>query len=824
MFNRSPFLRLSPPNHGHPAARRRRAAAVAAVAALAGAATLGAGVDTAAADASDGAPYAAEIRRTAYGVPHVKADDYAGIGFGMGRAFAEDDVCTLADRMLTVSGERSRYLGPDGGNLDSDVYNRNLIASGGLERLLAGDPASPSTPSADARALVRGFAAGVSQYIRTTGVENINDPRCRGASWVHEISELDYWRSVYAGNVPVQVAGIATASPPTAAATPAAADEVPVPADVVGSNAYGLGREVTTGGRGVLLANPHYPWDGQLRFYRSHFTIPGELNIVGAGLVGSPVIGIGHNASMAWTHTVSTARRSGYFELSLVPGSPTTYVYEGQQRPMTATKIDVPVLQPDGSVLPVSRTLYGTQYGSMVETTTFPWTEQTAFAVRPAPEGVRVIDQYLAMWQARSVRELHAALGRYQATGYNTTATDASGEAFYGDMGAIPHVTDAQAAVCIISPTGEAQWAARVPVLDGSRAECEWGTDPDSVVPGIYGPSALPHLFRSDYVAQSNDSYWLTNPEQPLTGFPTIFGDEGTERSLRTRLALEQIQQRVDGTDGLAGTGFDLKRVQRVLFGNRNLSAELARDEVVALCRETVAAGDHTLGAACRTLGDWDLREDLDSRGAAVWRLFVAGGGLQWAVPFDPADPLHTPRDLASDNPQVLAALRFAVSTLRDLDIPINARLRDVQTEARGTTRIPIHGGPGSEGIFNAIYPTDLLPKLGWTSVSAGSSWIMTVEFTDGGPRSQGVLTYSQSSNPNSPHFADQTWLYSHEGWDELRFTEKAVVAGTLHDYTVQESAKDCYRGGWQQFDAPTFASQAECVAYFRGLPEGSTV
>jgi acyl-homoserine-lactone acylase len=51
----------------------------------------------------------------------------------------------------------------------------------------------------------------------------------------------------------------------------------------------------------------------------------------------------------------------------------------------------------------------------------------------------------------------------------------------------------------------------------------------------------------------------------------------------------------------------------------------------------------------------------------------------------------------------------------------------------------------------------------------------MAVEFTDRGPISQGVLTYSQSTNPDSPHAGDQTRLYSQKGWDDLNFTEAAV-------------------------------------------------
>jgi acyl-homoserine-lactone acylase len=39
-------------------------------------------------------PYSAEIRRTAHGIPHIKAGDYGSLGFGYGYGFAEDNVCT----------------------------------------------------------------------------------------------------------------------------------------------------------------------------------------------------------------------------------------------------------------------------------------------------------------------------------------------------------------------------------------------------------------------------------------------------------------------------------------------------------------------------------------------------------------------------------------------------------------------------------------------------------------------------------------------------------------------------------------------------------
>ena len=155
----------------------------------------------------------AEIRRTAYGVPHIKANDYAGLGYGLGYAAAEDNVCEIAERFLTISGERAKFLGrgENDANLNSDLYHKRLIASGELEKLLGGPVNSPDTPSADARAMARGYVAGFSRYVRETGVANITDPRCKNAGWVRELTERDYWRHQLAGQVVTQLNGVVSA-------------------------------------------------------------------------------------------------------------------------------------------------------------------------------------------------------------------------------------------------------------------------------------------------------------------------------------------------------------------------------------------------------------------------------------------------------------------------------------------------------------------------------------------------------------------------------------------------------------------------------------
>ena len=96
------------------------------------------------------------------------------------------------------------------------------------------------------------------------------------------------------------------------------------------SNGWGLGADRSTTGGGLLLANPHFPWEGELRFWENHLTIPGELNVYGVGLTGLPGVQIGFNDAVAWTHTVSAGHRFTLYRYDLDPTDPTTYLVDGE--------------------------------------------------------------------------------------------------------------------------------------------------------------------------------------------------------------------------------------------------------------------------------------------------------------------------------------------------------------------------------------------------------------------------------------------------------------------------------------------------------------
>ena len=56
-----------------------------------------------------------------------------------------------------------------------------------------------------------------------------------------------------------------------------------------------------------------------------------------------------------------------------------------------------------------------------------------------------------------------------------------------------------------------------------------------------------------------------------------------------------------------------------------------------------------------------------------------------------------------------------------------------------------------------------------------GSSIVLTTELTKKGPNAEGILTYSQATDPTSPYFANMTKMFSKKKWAKLAFTDKQI-------------------------------------------------
>ena len=150
---------------------------------------------------------------------------------------------------------------------------------------------------------------------------------------------------------------------------------------------------------------------------------------------------------------------------------------------------------------------------------------------------------------------------------------------------------------------------------------------------------------------------------------------------------------------------------------------------------------------------------------------------LVWEVPFDPARPLETPRDLNEKNPQVVAAMEDAIAYLRSRNVPFDAPLGSLQVAGdEGAPPIPVGGGVGETGNANVVVSRDPAANLDRLyPVSYGSSHIQAVAFTDAGVDAATILTYGQATDPTSPYAHDQTRLFGREKWVDFPFTSQEI-------------------------------------------------
>jgi acyl-homoserine-lactone acylase len=791
-------------------------------------------------------PIAVTIRTTEFGIPHIKSGSFAGLGYGLGYAYARDNLCILAREIVSARGEETRFFGEGGGRTERSILFSFLNREENLRAQFVEQPQ-------ELQDAVHGYAAGYNRWLEETGVENLPGA-CAGEPWVRPIDFLDLAAVHAKGNTRASVSplngAIVAAAPPTAAAataqpfrtTTSATDTRPLaPADLPerfdlpdelekalninerfggGSNAYGLGRDVTTNGRGMLLGNPHEPWTGIQRFYEAHLEVPGRYDVMGVTQIALPVIVIGFNDSIAWSHTISTAKRFTVHELALDPTDPLAYFVEDENGiPVRHTIEAIPVeYEVLGESQPRVHTLYRSQFGFMMSARALSnlapaWgddirflggPESVAYTIQDANErNLRGIEQWLEMGRARSIPELKATLEEILGIPFvNTIAADKHGDAFYADIGTVPNVTMEKLQDCAGSLVAQVLSTSGLIALDGSRAACDVDDAPGTPQPGVLGPEDLPSLIRSDFVTNSNDSYWLSNPEERLEGFSPVLRrdtfNEASPRILRTRMGLIQIRDRLAGRDGLPGNVFDLERLQQVFYGNRNYSAELELDAILDLCDSgdppieawpTSGGGRVDATLACDVLATWDRRDDIPSIGAPVWRQFFGRLGRQvekFAVPFDPANPIDTPRTLII-NDTVIEAFGDAIAELEGLGLPLDAPLGELQFvtddgEPRApddSNVIPMHGGQGQNGVFN-VATTSVGPD-GFTPIESGPTYMQTVTWDDRGEVvAEAILAFSQSDDPENPHFADQTRRYSSKEFIPLPFNNRDIQRQTV--------------------------------------------
>jgi acyl-homoserine-lactone acylase len=740
----------------------------------------------------------ATIQRTANGVPHITAGDPETLAYAMAYAYAQDNVCMTANQLVTVRGERSRFFG---GGATQGLLARRMLPNELMDFFIAAhmddatlDRVWSANASAESQALARGAVAGYNRYLAdNTGKLPV---ACNNQPWVKPMTLAEFRRQGELTAVQAATAALADAmlgaKPPAPTATPAAAlpssinfadaadamREAGLLDSPLGSNAWAFGKDTTANGSGLLVGNPHFPWAGVNRFWQVHLTIPGNLDVMGVGIGNFPNVTIGFNKDVAWSHTVSTGKRFTLHELTLAAGDPTSYVVDGQTVKMTPRTVSIQVPAADGSLQAKTQTVWSTRWGPVIviPRAGLNWTAKTAYALKDANLGnVRATDSSLGFGRARNVQELRDAMKNIGTPWVNTLAADRHGNTLYADVSVVPDVDAAQLQRCAPSkPAAALLPAAGLVVLDGSKSDCDWRKDPASPVPGLIPMERMPTTVRTDWIHNSNDGFFYTNPLQKWSGISPMVGTEALTRP-RTRAGLTEIPEML----GRGKVTPDAAQAQ--LFSNRNFMASVVVPDLLAACGDAPTAEARD---GCAALRGWDRTNNLDSRGAHLFREFWRNvrmvPGLH-RVAFDPAQPAATPAGLkmadATVAGKVWDTLAAAVKAVRGAGFALDAPLGTVQRPLITDDAIALHGGEEVEGVLNNLgnqFAQGIAAK--GLTIDYGTSYVQSVTFDAKGPVARGLLTYGQSTDPTSQHAYDQLRLFSRKEWPALPFHAEDVA------------------------------------------------
>ena len=686
-----------------------------------------------------------EIRRTAHGVPHIKADNLGAAEYALAYVQSEDYGARVALDLLRSRGELGRWFGRD--SMERDFVNR--LAYG---RAVEAFPLLDQ----DMRDVYDGFAAGVNRYVELHPEEFPSGFAPRFTGYDVLAHDVNVASASQAARLLARVDSSRRGRRASSTATSPGEGEprgvwVDVPDE--GSNAWAFAPSRTRSGRAILLRNPHLQWNAG--YYEAHVTVPRVLDFYGDFRIGGPfgVIG-GFNRDLGWATTNNDPVLAQVYALELDRSSPGRYLLDGVSRAIDYDRITVDYREAD-TMRQATRDLPRTPFGPIIHRDS-----THVYVLRAATDGdYRGGEQFLRMMQARTLAEWKDAMRMRARLNSSFTYADRAGNIFYLWNAAIPSL-----------PQGRGSDTTAVPVRGVADIWSHYV--PFDSLPQVLNP-------KGGYVHNENDPPYYTNMRQPLDRlrFPEYFPEP--RLGLRSQLALELIDTRRKLT---------LDDVLSLKHSYRMLLADRVRGELVAAVR--ASRPDSAVARAIEMIQRWDGTVAPASRGGVLfelwWRKYVAGtkADTMYAVPWSPGSPTSTPRGIRIPE-RAVEAFSWAVGETQRRYGSADVAWGEVHRVRIGPVDVPVGGCNGDIGCFRVLWYRD--DPDGKRQAVGGDGWILAVEFGPE-PRAYSILAYGESPRPDSPFHDDQAELFARGKLKPVAWTDAAIARQTIRRYRPGES------------------------------------
>ncbi len=643
-----------------------------------------------------------EILWDQWGIPHVYAKTQAGLAYGFGWAQMRNHGNLLLLAIGRARGRSAEYWGDS--QLSEDRWVHTL-----------GGPARAKQwyllQRSSMKAYLDAFAAGINAYAKAHP-EAITD----SVEVVLPVTAIDVLAHLHR----LLYSFFLTSG--------ASVDDAASTWKERGSNAWAIAPSRSASGHAMLLANPHLPWSGELTFFEAQLVAPG-IDVYGATLVGVPVISIGFNDHLGWTHTVNTQDGEDLFDLTLQDDG---YRFDGNLRSFDTDTIWLRVRLGGSTMrtvaLPVRRSVHGPVVAEG---------NGKALAFRLVGLDLAgAIQQWWDMGRARSRDQFVAALAQMQISGFNIVYADHDGHVLYHYGGNTPRR----------SLGDRGLWEG---VVRGDTSATLWT--------GLLGFADMPMVEDppSGWVQNANDPPWWATfpPAVEPSSYPTYLAP------LSMGLRAQRSARMLEGDSSIT---FD--ELVTYKHSTRMELADRVLDDLLAAAAAESSTATSRVKAAAKTLAAWDRSAESASRGAVLFRQWwtelgrrTPPGGSRFATAWSPRQPRTTPGGLA-DPTLAIAALDAAARVIAGRYGDVGVPWGQVYRVRRDSIDLPANGAPGELGVFRNVAFAQM--SNGQYEANSGDSYVAAIEFGST-VRAEAVLGYGNATQPGSPHRTDQLSLFS---------------------------------------------------------------
>lgn len=371
------------------------------------------------------------------------------------------------------------------------------------------------------------------------------------------------------------------------------------PGDALGSNNWAVAPRRTRNGYALLAGDPHLELTLPSIWYEAHLVVPGEIDIYGVTIPGSPGIVIGFNRDVAWSFTNVESDVMDYFvEVVDDPRHPTRYRLDGVWK-----------------ALDVRVETYRDQRGEIVATDTVSYTHRGPLTRAgllwistrwTAHDATNESDALARAGRSRSVEQWLEAMTSFSVPAQNGIVADRAGTIAIRSTGRFPM---------------RAPGVRGDRLQDGSSRANDWrGALPVSRYPFAMNPS-------QGFLASANQQ-----PVDPSVD-STYLGSHWYSpwRAMRINALLR------------ADSGVTPEAMQRFQTDPGSARADVFVPGLLAAAAAIRARGrgDATLDTAARLLAEWDRRYTKDNERAVLFESIM--GALQdltWDELARPARPV----------------------------------------------------------------------------------------------------------------------------------------------------------------------------------------